>query len=87
MTACRCSRCSDPTENGSHVNTVLCQKCCNDDSGGNPSNMLPVQPLEYDSEWRCEKCSDVRVGADVENMVNGLLGILDTSYKGHLTHL
>lgn len=47
---CTCQRCSDPTELGTHLGTLLCGEC-----GG---QVLPTTPLDFDSPWTCGKCGD-----------------------------
>ena len=44
-----CKRCSDPTECGSFISAVKCFDCGSD-------RVLPVDPLDYDSTWRCGRC-------------------------------
>ena len=46
---CKCKRCSDPTECGSFVSAVKCFDCGAD-------RVLPLDPLDYDSAWRCGRC-------------------------------
>ena len=46
---CTCPRCSDPTELGTYASALKCKGC----SG----HYLPVQCLDYSSEWRCDKCN------------------------------
>jgi len=51
---CKCSRCCDATEMGSFLNALLCPLCPANERG----TVLPIDPLDYDSLWRCdrEKC-------------------------------
>lgn len=46
---CICHRCQDPTELGTFVSGVNCDKC-------KYSYLLPLQPLDYDSVWGCQVC-------------------------------
>ena len=46
---CLCKRCSDPTECGSFISAVKCFDCGAD-------RVLPLDPLDYDSAWRCGRC-------------------------------
>ncbi len=41
---CRCKRCKDPTEFGTHLSSLLCEGC-----GG---RVTQVDPLDIDGEWR-----------------------------------
>ena len=50
---CCCGRCSDPTERGSHLSSLLCQKArC----GG---SVVPSNPLDNQSDWVCLACGAV----------------------------
>ena len=40
----------------------------------NPPFVMPLKPLDYDSPWKCRRCSSVMVKTDVENMVARLMG-------------
>ena len=48
---CSCSRCSDPTELGTQASAIKCpdSRC--------PGHCLPVECLNYTSDWKCDKCS------------------------------
>ena len=35
--------------------------------------VMPLKPLDYNSAWKCRRCSTVIEKTDVENMVAGLL--------------
>jgi len=45
---CFCVRCSDPTEIGSNVSAIFCQKC--------QDFCLPENVLDDDSDWECRNC-------------------------------
>jgi len=47
---CICPRCEDPTEMGTYVSGVNCENC-------KYSYLLPVQPLDHNSMWRCISCN------------------------------
>lgn len=47
---CQCRRCTDSTELGSFLNGLACQKC-----KGKDAVVLPVDALDYDSEWKCDQ--------------------------------
>jgi hypothetical protein len=49
---CQCSRCQDPTENGSFATSVACPECKSDDA--KMSLMLPRDHQILDSVWQCE---------------------------------
>ncbi|XP_034188747.2 SET and MYND domain containing, arthropod-specific, member 5 [Osmia lignaria lignaria] len=55
--SCRCKRCADPTELGSHLGTLKCPH----DNGF----ILPKTPLDFESEWACDSCPGVLTAAEV----------------------
>ncbi|KAG7175063.1 SET domain-containing protein SmydA-8-like 4 [Homarus americanus] len=54
---CSCRRCSDPTELGTHLSTLLCSEC-----GG---HVQSTAPLDMDANWACQKCSNTVLGKTV----------------------
>ncbi|XP_033330721.2 SET and MYND domain containing, arthropod-specific, member 5 [Megalopta genalis] len=46
--SCYCKRCADPTELGTHLGTLICPQ----DNGF----ILPKDPLDFESEWKCQLC-------------------------------
>lgn len=54
---CRCDRCKDPTEMGTHLSAMRCLGSESTPCGG---TQLPVDPLDNDTEWACDKC-DVKM--------------------------
>ena len=50
---CCCPRCSDPTERGSNLSSLLCprRKC-----GG---SVVPSRPLDNNSDWSCLSCGAI----------------------------
>uniref|UniRef100_A0A182R8I9 SET domain-containing protein n=1 Tax=Anopheles funestus TaxID=62324 RepID=A0A182R8I9_ANOFN len=46
---CNCRRCSDPTELGTYCSALRCNKC-------RKGHILPVNPLNHESEWLCQQC-------------------------------
>ncbi|XP_040170568.1 SET domain-containing protein SmydA-8 [Anopheles arabiensis] len=59
---CRCTRCLDPTELGTHFSTLLCSKC----SGG---LITSTDPLDENAEWKCGQCGFKTSGAAVQKAV------------------
>ncbi|KAL0107048.1 hypothetical protein PUN28_015540 [Cardiocondyla obscurior] len=47
--ACACSRCADPTELGTHMSTLKCNKCDN-------GIVMPLDSLDSESTWKCTHC-------------------------------
>ena len=64
---CRCARCVDPTEMGSMLNAVVCQKCLKDDDSY--GFILPSDPTSLKSEWICAKCSEATAASEVNEML------------------
>ncbi|XP_012268035.2 SET domain-containing protein SmydA-8 isoform X2 [Athalia rosae] len=46
---CACRRCSDPTELGTHMSSLKCNKCDN-------GIIVPLDSLDSDSTWKCTHC-------------------------------
>ena len=46
---CSCTRCKDPTEFGSYLSALICEKC----NVKKSSAILPHDPLDQDSYWHC----------------------------------
>lgn len=68
--ACKCPRCSDPTELGTYLSAM---KCLGDENNPCDGIHLPVDPLDDDTEWTCSKCS-VKVHNAQVNMVMSQMG-------------
>ncbi|XP_015588255.1 protein msta [Cephus cinctus] len=47
--ACACARCSDPTELGTHMSSLKCNKCDN-------GLVLPLDSLDPECMWKCTHC-------------------------------
>ncbi|KAK8394896.1 hypothetical protein O3P69_005998 [Scylla paramamosain] len=58
---CRCERCLDPRELGSHLSSVRCRQC----QGG----VLTPPSSPAETVWRCEGCGESVAAAAVEAMV------------------
>ena len=59
---CTCQRCSDPTELGSHLSSLLCPKCDN-------GYLTQVSPLDPESPWKCSIHSFLYTKENVENLI------------------
>uniref|UniRef100_A0A182MZA2 SET domain-containing protein n=1 Tax=Anopheles dirus TaxID=7168 RepID=A0A182MZA2_9DIPT len=59
---CRCTRCLDPTELGTHFSTLLCSKC-------NGGFITSTDPLDENAEWKCAQCCFKTSGAAVQKAV------------------
>ncbi|XP_060654179.1 SET domain-containing protein SmydA-8 [Drosophila nasuta] len=51
--SCRCPRCEDPTEYGSYVSAM---RCLGDVSKTCDGLQLPVEPLNEQTQWKCDTC-------------------------------
>ncbi|XP_018323957.1 SET domain-containing protein SmydA-8-like [Agrilus planipennis] len=64
---CSCPRCSDPTELGTYLSALRCLGTENEPCGG---TQLPIDPLDYKTEWACDKCKVKVNNAEVAMLVN-----------------
>ncbi|XP_044738752.1 SET domain-containing protein SmydA-8-like [Chrysoperla carnea] len=67
---CECARCKDPTEFGTFISALKCMgtetKPCTD------GYQLPINPLDLQSEWMCNKCQFKIEGETAEFLTNQL---------------
>ncbi|XP_045451310.1 SET domain-containing protein SmydA-8 [Melitaea cinxia] len=64
---CMCPRCADPTELGTHLSTLKCNKCDN-------GVILSTNPLDNDAEW---KCTDKNCGFKTSSVaMRKMLGVV-----------
>ena len=63
---CTCERCRDPTELGTFLDGVRCLRC-------GEGVLLARAPLEFESDWICDKCEAVCPREKVKNVVKKLL--------------
>ena len=61
---CHCQRCSDPTELGTFTSGIYCFRCPNREG-----IILPEYPLNHDSDWMCNKCSDRKSAKFVNDLL------------------
>lgn len=74
---CKCERCMDPTELGTHLSSLKCLGDIGKDCGG---TLLPTNPIDITTEWFCDKC-DVHIAneqieivlTNIEQEVDGLV--------------
>ncbi|KOC67670.1 Protein msta, isoform B, partial [Habropoda laboriosa] len=59
---CACARCSDPTELGTHMSSLKCNKCDN-------GIVLSLDSLDPDSSWKCTHCEFTTKGAAVRKVL------------------
>ncbi|XP_015178450.1 PREDICTED: protein msta, isoform B-like isoform X1 [Polistes dominula] len=63
--SCTCERCADPTELGTHLGTL---KCPYNDAG----LVLPRDPLDFETEWSCNKCQGTLQASEVIQLTDRL---------------
>ncbi|KAB7504647.1 Protein msta, isoform A [Armadillidium nasatum] len=72
---CTCKRCSDPTELGTNLSTLICSKCSGE--------IKSTDPLDQNALWKCSKCDhqllakQIKWGNDMLNEELRSLGKLD----------
>ncbi|XP_043249623.1 SET domain-containing protein SmydA-8-like [Colletes gigas] len=59
--ACACPRCSDPTELGTHMSSLKCNKCDN-------GIVLSLDSLDPESGWKCTHCEFSTSGSAVRKV-------------------
>ena len=76
--SCQCPRCRDPTEMGTMMTAVRCEKC--------KSNgfLLPTRPTELKSDWKCSQCEETKSAG---NMMELCLKIEAQVEKAKVKHL
>ncbi|ODM87075.1 Protein msta, isoform A [Orchesella cincta] len=62
---CKCNRCLDPTELGTYNSVIKCYKC-------QQGLVLPLNPVDVKSEWKCKHCLSVFPGDLVMLFVEAL---------------
>ena len=63
---CACKRCLDPTELGTHLNTLLCQKCRLEEKN---SFLLPENVRNQNGDWRCDGCENIVRNEEAKKLV------------------
>lgn len=63
--ACKCPRCSDPTELGTYISAM---RCLGDGINSCDGIHLPEDPLDDETDWACSKCK-VKVSSSQVNMI------------------
>uniref|UniRef100_A0A8D8X417 Protein msta, isoform A n=2 Tax=Cacopsylla melanoneura TaxID=428564 RepID=A0A8D8X417_9HEMI len=72
---CSCERCSDPTELGTYFSAM---KCLNEHKDKDECWILPLNPLDNDSDWKCSSCSALLNAKDVHLVTSQLGEQVDT---------
>ncbi|KAL0849444.1 hypothetical protein ABMA28_013728 [Loxostege sticticalis] len=71
---CKCDRCADPTERGTLLAALKCfsPEC--------PGSLLPIEPLNSSSSWRCLECRlrvPIKTISILQSALGSLMGSLD----------
>lgn len=67
---CSCLRCADPTELGTHMSSLKCNKCDN-------GIVLTTDALVPDSQWKCTHCEFTTNGQAVARVFQIIQGEMD----------
>ncbi|CAL1674293.1 unnamed protein product [Lasius platythorax] len=70
--ACACLRCSDPTELGTHMSSLKCNKCDN-------GIILPLDSLDSESTWNCTHCNFSTNGQAVRKILRIIQAEVDAA--------
>nr|AEE61890.1 unknown [Dendroctonus ponderosae] len=66
--SCKCLRCADPTELGTYLSALKCIGTQDDEPCG--GIQLPIDPLDDNTEWACNKCDAKLTNHEVCFLVN-----------------
>ncbi|KAL1497645.1 hypothetical protein ABEB36_008568 [Hypothenemus hampei] len=66
--SCKCTRCADPTELGTYLSGLRCIGTQDDEPCG--GIQLPIDPLDDNTEWACNKCDVKLTNQEVCFLVN-----------------
>ncbi|CAG7817876.1 unnamed protein product [Allacma fusca] len=73
---CVCKRCADPTELGTHLSSIKCQK------GRCTGYLTPVNPLDKDVNWTCDNCENKLPVQKVQKLVGEIKEEMDAIKEG-----
>ncbi|KAF5304563.1 hypothetical protein FQA39_LY09614 [Lamprigera yunnana] len=76
---CTCIRCADSTEMGTHMSSLICDKC-------NIGILSPSAPLD-DGDWKCGKCENFITNVDVKNLFETIQNEIDAANGSTLEEL
>jgi len=77
---CACPRCSSPSELGSELSSLLCVEVDGEGKGCG-GVVRPVEPLQQDSQYRCNKCSVEISSEQAEQREKDLTARLEQCYS------
>ncbi|KAJ8680669.1 hypothetical protein QAD02_016456 [Eretmocerus hayati] len=68
--ACACNRCADPTELGTHLSSLKCNKCDN-------GVVVSLDSLDPESQWKCTHCEFSTSGGAVSRVMHIIQAEMD----------
>ncbi|XP_060848787.1 SET domain-containing protein SmydA-8-like [Rhopalosiphum padi] len=73
---CKCKRCSDPTELGTHLSTIVCnvKNFCK-------GNLTPIDPLDDSTKWECDRCPTTVSSDNIDAILIELNHIVDKALQ------
>ncbi|XP_018563555.1 protein msta-like [Anoplophora glabripennis] len=77
---CTCKRCQDPTEMGTYINALKCLGVEREPCGG---VQLPLNPIEGNCQWTCNKCDIKLPNKDIMKFVHHLSHEVDKLMARH----
>ena len=75
---CRCDRCSSPSELGSEMSTLKCWAGAGVQCRG---NVRVMEPLDQESDYKCEVCGTQFRAADIKDLETELTKDLEQCYR------
>jgi hypothetical protein len=83
---CRCPRCSDPTELGTHISSIRCREpsCANQLNEFNQMSLglvVPEDPFNMEREWGCGTCKETYPPACISSIVERVGKDLDVLHE------
>ncbi|KAG5868020.1 hypothetical protein JTB14_032325 [Gonioctena quinquepunctata] len=75
---CLCDRCLDPTEFGTYMSGILCEKC--------RGNVIPIKPLTK-SQWQCEDCRTLVPLKEVVRILMLIGSVLRSLHEGDFKYM
>ena len=81
MGKCQCPRCCDPTELGTFTSGIFCAQCPNKEG-----ILLPLKPLDKESDWACNKCSVKKSAAFIDHFLENDVVKLVGRDRGNISY-
>eukprot|EP00092_Neocalanus_flemingeri_P003775 GFUD01004063.1.p1 GENE.GFUD01004063.1~~GFUD01004063.1.p1 ORF type:complete len:492 (+),score=147.83 GFUD01004063.1:26-1501(+) len=74
---CCCPRCRDPAEGGANLSGLTCSPSC-------PGVVLPLSPLDCDSDWVCSECGQARTDMQAQQVMQQTLMEINSFSKENI---